>query len=264
MPKMLDLPITIARRFGRAIRKPGDEAVVRLFESFRLNPDERHRIAGEYPGELAKVFFGPKTRLVDKWLHYLDIYEQHFGLYRGADLKMLELGVFKGGSLEMWYQYFGPNSTIYGVDIDPACAAYETANTHIRIGSQDDAAFLRTVIAEMGTPDIIIDDGSHIAKHQEASFRVLFPMLKDGGLYVIEDLHTAYWRLWGGGYRRKGSAIELVKHMIDDMHAWYHDRPVETPAKTEIGAIHIYDSVVFIKKVSRRRPTHIRIPATGD
>lgn len=231
-------------------------------EGFRLDSARREEIRPGYDGELAKIFFGPKTRLVDKWLHYLERYEQHFGKYRGTSLKFLEIGVFKGGSLEMWRSYFGPTSRICGIDIDPECAAYETPGTTVRIGSQADPEFLASVVAEFGTPDIILDDGSHVAEHQEASFRTLFPLLKEGGLYVIEDLHTAYWPQWNGGYRRKGSAIEIVKDMIDDMHGWYHESPTSTPAQSEIGGIHIYDSMVFIEKKHRERPAYIRIPAT--
>jgi hypothetical protein len=119
------------------------------------------------------------------------------------------------------------------------------------------------VLAEIGPPDIILDDGSHVAKHQEISFRTLFPMLKEGGLYVMEDLHTAYWRDWGGGYRRRGTAIELIKDMIDDLHGWYHEEPTRTPAQSEIGAIHVYDSVVVIEKQHKRRPAHIQVPGVG-
>lgn len=231
-------------------------------EGFRLDSAVREEIRGGYEGPLADIFFGPKTRLVDKWLHYLPVYEKHFGPYRDTDLKFLEIGVFKGGSLEMWRKYFGPNSKICGIDIDPACADYETPGTTVRIGSQADPEFLRTVVDELGAPDIILDDGSHVAAHQDASFRTLFPLLKDGGLYVIEDLHTAYWPQWEGGYRRKGTAIELVKTMIDDMHGWYHDLGTSTPGQTEIGAIHVYDSMVFIEKQKKQRPAYIRIPAS--
>lgn len=233
-------------------------------DSFRLDSSVRNELGKEYQSDLAAVFFGPKTRIVDKWLHYLEIYEQHFAKYRGQDIKFLEIGVFKGGSLEMWRSYFGAQSKICGIDIDPACAAYATPGTTVKIGSQADPAFLKSVVAEFGTPDIILDDGSHVAKHQEVSFQTLFPLLAEGGLYIIEDLHTSYWPKWDGGYRRSGSAIELVKDMVDDLHGWYHDHPTTTPAQHEIGAIHIYDSMVFIEKKRRARPSYIRIPATGS
>jgi hypothetical protein len=231
---------------------------------YRLPSSRRGEFEEAYQGDLGRIFFGPKTRLVDKWLHYLEIYEHHFGAYRGKPLKFLEIGVFRGGSLEMWRSYFGDQAEICGVDIDPQCKAYETPGTRVRIGSQADPAFLKGVVAEFGAPDIILDDGSHVARHQEVSFKTLFPLLKEGGIYAIEDMHTAYWRQFGGGYRRKGSAIELVKDMIDDMHAWYHHRPTSTSAKTDIGGIHIYDSMVFIEKKRRTQPAYIRIPGSDE
>jgi hypothetical protein len=89
---------------------------------------------------------------------------------------------------------------------------------------------------------------------------ILFPLLKEGGLYVIEDLHTSYWPgVFAGGHRRDATAIGYIKQMMDDMHAWYHDSPVTTPAKTQIGAIHLYDSIAVIEKKTRPRPGHIQV-----
>lgn len=246
---------------NRFRKKPDDGFVEERLERYRLSGDERERLAEDYTGDLSKVFFGPKERLVDKWLHYLELYEKHFADLRGRDLNFLEIGVFKGGSLEMWRNYFGPAASICGIDIDPDCAGYETTGTKVRIGSQADPVFLRRVIDEIGAPDVILDDGSHVAEHQKVSFETLFPLLKEGGLYVIEDIHTAYWPFWNGGHRKPGTAIELVKDMIDDMHAWYHEAPTTTPAKESIGGIHMYDSIVFIEKKKKAMPAHIRIPA---
>ena len=209
---------------------------------------------------LASMFFEHRGRVVHKWVHYLDVYERHFATFRNTPVKMLEIGVFKGGSLEMWRKYFGDAATIFGIDVNPACAGYVSSPNQVRIGSQDDPVFLTGVVSEMGSPDIILDDGSHIARHQKKAFDVLFPLLKPGGLYVIEDLHTAYWpALYEGGHKRPGTAIELVKQMLDDMHAWYHNRPTTTPAKTEIGAIHMYNAVVVIEKVKNDPPGHVQI-----
>jgi len=168
---------------------------------------------------------------------------------------MLEIGVLEGGSLDLWRAYLGPSAVLFGIDIDPQCAAKVTPPSQVRIGSQDDPDFLREVISEMGEPDIILDDGSHVGRHQEASFRTLFPLLKNGGVYVIEDLHTAYWPgEWEGGYRRSGTAIEFVKQLIDDMHAWHHSKGETLASKAEIGNIHIADSIVFIEKCQVAHP----------
>ena len=118
--------------------------------------------------------------------------------------------------------------------------------------------FLQEVIKEMGAPDIVLDDGSHIGTIS-AELRNLSPHLAPGAIYVIEDLHTSYWPAFSGGYRRKGTAIEYIKLLIDDMHAWYHNIPVTTPAKTEIGAIHLYDSMVVIEKRRRGQPGHLQV-----
>jgi hypothetical protein len=226
----------------------------------RIDPHEKDAVASQTTGALAEVFFGHRGRIVHKWVHYLEIYERHFAPYRNTPVKMLEIGVFKGGSLEMWREYFGETATIFGVDINSDCAGYVTAPTQVRIGSQDDPLFLKKVILEMGTPDIVLDDGSHIGCHQRKSFDTLFPLLKPGALYVIEDLHTSYWpEPYAGGYRRETTAIGHIKQMIDDMHAWYHNSPVTTPAKTDIGAIHLYDSIVVIEKKRRQQPGHIQV-----
>jgi len=229
-------------------------------DSLRIDPGEKDVLASLTSGALADTFFRHHGRIVHKWIHYLEIYERHFAPYRNTPVKMLEIGVFKGGSLEMWREYFGESATIFGIDVNPDCAGYATAPNQVRIGSQDDPQFLERVVQEMGLPDIVLDDGSHIGRHQRRSFDVLFPLLKPGSLYVIEDLHTSYWpNEFAGGYRRKGTAIGHIKQMIDDMHAWYHTYPTMTPAKAEIGAIHIYDSIAFIEKKHRQQPGHIQI-----
>jgi hypothetical protein len=229
-------------------------------KNFWASPEEAARLAAETPGELAQLFFATQGRMIHKWPHYLPIYERYFAPYRGTPARLLEIGVSGGGSLDLWRRYLGPDAVIFGIDIDPACAGVVSPPNQVRIGSQADPKFLLRVIDEMGAPDIILDDGSHVAGHQRRTFHTLFPLLKEGGLYVIEDLHTAYWSDYDGGYRRPGTAIELVKRMIDDLHGWYHAKPRSTPARDEIGAIHVYDSLVVIEK--RRRPPP-RLVAVG-
>jgi hypothetical protein len=126
-------------------------------------------------------------------------------------VRFLEIGVSKGGSLDMWRSYFGPEAVIYGIDIDEACAQFDGRSAQVRIGSQDDPAFLASVVAEMGGVDVVLDDGSHDSRHIRASLDVLFPLLSEGGVYMMEDLHAAYWVSHSGGYRRPSSIMETVK-----------------------------------------------------
>ena len=211
------------------------------------------------PGELARLFFSTDGRVVNKWVHYLPIYERYFASYREKPAKILEIGVNQGGSLDLWRRYFGPDATIFGIDINPRCAERVTAPNQVRIGSQADPDFLRRVVGEMGNPDIVLDDGSHRAQHQRTSFETLFPLLAEGGLYVIEDTHTAYWRRFGGGYRRRGTAIELAKRVVDDMHAWYHDHATTTDAHHSIGAVAFFDSLIVFEKRRHGQPINIQV-----
>lgn len=206
------------------------------------------------PGPIEELFYSHAGRPMTKWTHYLPFYDRVFAPYRGAPVRMLEIGVLLGGSLELWRKYFGSQAVIFGVDLDPACATRADPPNQVRIGSQADPGFLRRVVAEMGGLDIIVDDGSHMAAHQRASFQALWPLLSPGGLYVIEDMHTAYWAHWEGGLRRPGTAVELVKQLIDDMHGWYHSEDERWAARDEIGSLLAADSIVAIRKCERRPP----------
>lgn len=230
------------------------------FEQQELDPSEASRLLEQETTEIGKLFYGHKGRVVHKWLHYPTVYEREFGLYRGKPVNFLEIGIFKGGSLELWRNYFGPDASIAGIDINPDCAGYVDPPNRAFIGSQADPAFLRSVIDEIGTPDIILDDGSHVASHQMASFKTLFPLLADGGIYVIEDLHTAYWPgFYEGGYRRSGTAIELAKTLVDDMHGWYHSKGGQLADGSSIVSVRFYDSIVVIEKGKSQMPQHIKV-----
>ena len=69
---------------------------------------------------LTRQFASHKGRLVWKWTHYLSLYHRHFAKFRGQKINILEIGIFKGGSLQFWKKYFGPQATIYGLDVNPA------------------------------------------------------------------------------------------------------------------------------------------------
>jgi hypothetical protein len=117
---------------------------------------------------------------------YLRHYAQALREYRDQAINVLEIGVAAGASLNMWLRYFS-KATIIGIDIDPACAALSRGRAAVKIGSQDDDAFM-TEVARAHPPSVVIDDGSHIAIHILRSFEAVFPLLLPGGTYVVEDL----------------------------------------------------------------------------
>ena len=184
-----------------------------------------------------------------KWLHYLPIYESLSDRWVGKPVRFFEIGVFQGGSLRLWRDYFGPDAMLTGIDINPACRQYNGLAGQVRIGSQADPKFLISVVEEMGGLDVLLDDGSHIGQHQQVSFETLFPLLSEGGLYVIEDLHTSCWGAWGGGFRRPGTGIEFLKSCVDAMHGHYqNDRLNTSAAIPEIESIQFFDSIAVITK----------------
>ncbi|MBI3675990.1 MAG: class I SAM-dependent methyltransferase [Proteobacteria bacterium] len=213
--------------------------------------------------DMHRAFYRADGPQVTKWTHYLSVYDRHLSRFRNADrpVRLLEIGVYKGGSLRLWREYFGKQAIIFGIDIDPRCAELDGLNGNVRIGSQSDSAFLKTVVAEMGGVDIVVDDGGHVSRHQIASFEILFPLLAADGIYICEDLHASYWRgKFAGGYRRRTTFVEFAKNIVDDMHADFHShRQGVHNAHRTIDCIHFYNSMAVIEKSPHDRPRHIRI-----
>lgn len=213
-----------------------------------------------YDGDLLELFAGNKGVVVHKWHHYIPIYDRYFAPFRGTKVKFLEIGVNKGGSLQMWRKYFGDDATLFGIDINPDCAAFDGQAGQVRIGSQADPAFLNKVIDEMGGVDLVLDDGSHRMPHVRASFEAIFPRLSDKGVYMIEDLHTAYLARFGGGYQGDDNFFGFVRELTDDLHRWYHNKGVRHPGLGDhISGVHIHDSIAVFDKQPVYRPTHSRV-----
>lgn len=213
-----------------------------------------------FEGDLLEIFAGIDGSIVHKWHHYIPIYDRYFSKYRDKNIRFLEIGVSQGGSLKMWRKYFGEHAIIYGVDINPDCLKFDGIDAKVRIGSQTDKQFLESVIREMGGIDVILDDGSHQMRHISKSFSFLFQKLNDGGLYMIEDLHTAYWRSFGGGYRSKSNFFNFISEIIDDMHRWYHLGGINHRSVSEnCSAVHIHDSIAIFEKGYVYKPCHSRV-----
>lgn len=214
-----------------------------------------------YDGDLLDIYTGNKGVKVHKWHHYIPLYDRYFSPWRNKPLRFLEIGVNNGGSLQMWRKFFGPDAVLCGIDIDPDCAQYDGQSAMVRIGSQDDPDFLKAVVEEMGGIDVVLDDGSHRMPHINKSLNVLFPMLEMGGIYMIEDLHTAYYPKFGGGFETEANFFNRVRDLIDDMHLWYHGhRPLKMrPLQRQISGIHVHDSIVVLEKAEANRPTHSRV-----
>ncbi len=182
-------------------------------------------LASDPPNEI-----DPLTRLAikhgtDKWGQhfYTPVYHNLFVHMRDKPVRLLEIGVggygfskVGGASLAMWADYF-PNGHILGVDVFAKKLELDP-RVQVCQGSQDDPVFLSYISKEHGPFDVIIDDGSHIPKQVVASFDILFPMLADCGLYVIEDVHTCFWPQFGGSALDGGATMYLAKTILEHLN----------------------------------------------
>lgn len=196
-------------------------------------------------------------KVMTKWAHYFEAYERELTRFRSKPVTFLEIGVFHGGSVPMWKEFFAEGSTLVFVDIDPGCKAHEIPGTKVEIGNQADPAFLASLAEKYGPFDVVLDDGSHVCPHQIASFNGLWPHLTARGVYMVEDCHTSYWPGFGGGYRNEASFIEFAKRLVDKLHSWYTDQdelfPLDQMAR-ELHSVRFYDSIVVCEKHADKQP----------
>jgi len=193
----------------------------------------------------------------DKWSQrhrYTPHYQHH--LRRRKVRRVLEMGIGGyenprrgGSSLKMWQWYF-PRATVVGLDLHPK--AVEGKRICVYQGDQTDPGILEQISREHGPFDFIVDDGSHVNEHVLESFEYLWPHLAVGGVYVIEDLETAYYPNYGGGPPREpGTSVELLKAIIDRINFSYiGDGRREHPLDGEVSGLHVYQGIAFIEKLS--------------
>lgn len=168
-------------------------------------------------------------KVSDKWGSYLVEYERLFAEYRERPVRLLEVGVQNGGSLEIWAKYF-PNATaIIGCDINKACAqlTYDDPRVSVVVGDANSEATYLEIAAAASEFDIIIDDGSHKSGDIVRTFARYFPHLAGDGLYIAEDLHCSYWKSFDGGLYAPYSSIMFFKRLADlvNHEHWGVDRP---------------------------------------
>ena len=235
--------------------------------------DTRAQPQSDPGGALYRAFLerGARAQKIHKWHHYFDIYERHFSPVRGQDIRMLEIGVQRGGSLELWKSYFGAASVIAGLDIDPACAALADERTKIYIGDQADPALLQRIVAEVGPFDIVLDDGGHRMSQMITSFEALYPKMNCPGVYLVEDTHTCSW---GGSFADRADGetfLRRAQRLTEVLNEWtgHHgmagfglppeqrerEIPVSEFCRTTHG-ICFYDSIVVFERRHRPEPWH--------
>lgn len=132
------------------------------------------------------------TSGTDKYEHgYCPFYHKYLEHLRQSNISLLEIGVQEEHSIHMWNAYF-PNADIHGIDIRfqrrTARATYHLLNVEL----QEFEEYTKTCQEW----DVIIDDGGHTMKQQQLALKLLWPKVKSGGIFIMEDLHTSseYYR----------------------------------------------------------------------
>jgi len=166
---------------------------------------------------LLELHLNHQGKVSDKWSIYLTEYDRIFEKYRDKPLRILEIGVQNGGSLEVWAKYFLNAKVIVGCDIDEKCAQLKFDDIRIKIvvGNANSNRVEKLISEFSDKFDIIIDDGSHTSSDIIKSFARYFPYLTEGGIYIAEDLHCSYWQEFEGGLYFPHSSLGFFKTLTD-------------------------------------------------
>jgi hypothetical protein len=267
-----DLDEEVRRSMYRAVTEnehPADQAravgdALRDTDSDQFLVNECYRLAFYLSDEWSAMSTNPlyahfsanrAAHVLDKWIHYFPIYTRHLDRFRGRPVKVLEIGVYRGGGLSMWARYLGPEASLVGLDIDEAAVRAVGGKFPVLLGDQEDPEVLRKLNDEYGPFDVIIDDGGHTMRQQIVTIETLFPLLNDGGSFIVEDCHTSYWPQFGGELHDPASFVEWTKPRVDDLHSRHHVGIDRTSVwATDMDGMHWYDSVVVFDKKRRFRP----------
>jgi hypothetical protein len=241
--------VSLLRRSFRPLMRwlsPQWRATSRGYNSCNYWPGEGSATV-EQPDNQFQTFFDNRKvgNVIWKWLHYFEIYERHFSRFRGREVHIAEIGVASGGSLEMWRDYFGPKAHIYGVDINPDCKVYERDGIKVFIGDQTDRSFWRDFRTKVPKLDIVIDDGGHKYEQQVVSLEELLPHLRPNGVYLCEDVFSAF--------NLFASYVGGLAHKLNEMRQRESFPPERTLVsdttvfQKRVNSIHLYPFVVVVE-----------------
>ncbi len=224
---------------------------------------------------LQSVGDNPQTKLAASGIY--ELYDEYFAAIRESPTVLLELGVAHGESLKTFAGYF-ENGRIIGIDNENRGLDFSShPNVRFEVGDQRDAARLSEVCAAHAPDgiDIVIADASHVGAWSLRSYRALFPFLKPGGLYIIEDWATGYWADWpdGGVFEDPAQSeqngplqkripthdygmVGFVKHLVDEVTS-SGIRPSMRAALTRpdrLEVMHVHKPIVVLRKARQPAP----------
>jgi hypothetical protein len=206
------------------------------------------------------------SQITDKYnLH--DYYNAYCNLSKKINVKkLLEIGIggyqstrMGGESLFSWAELF-PNAQLVALDYYDKSDIDKPIDCQIYKGSQDDPDVLKKIVDDHGFFDLIVDDGSHISRHIIYTFEFLFPYLSDGGVYIIEDVQTSYWKKFEGGLDNPDSSMNYFKSLLDSINS--QEILVEYPLfaahkfAAQVKSIRFEHNLIFIEKGENTYPSN--------
>lgn len=214
---------------------------------------------------ITEIHYNKTGKVSDKWETYLSSYDNLFYDFKNKHLNLLEVGVRNGGSLETWAEYFKNAKNIIGCDIDPRCKnlTYDDERVKVIVEDIKSKNTYEKINSYCDTLDIIIDDGSHNSIDILETFVNYFPMLNPGGVFVVEDTHTLYWKEWNNEKNNPFNAYIFFKKLIDviNFEFWKNEDTIENlfkeffishvPAFIKEGwieSIEFRNSLIIVKK----------------
>jgi len=187
---------------------------------------------------------------------YTPVYQDLMRPCRGKRVRLLEIGVGGfaqapgGESLRMWESYFR-RGRIYGVDLYDK-TALSGGRVQVFQCSQVDAPRLGALALEHGPFDFVIDDGSHLNAHQIETFGILWPHVRDGGVYIVEDVQTSYWPAYGGGalgapgYAQ--SCMQWFKNLADSVNLPEFLEPAPASLDATVASLAFHHNLIVVRK----------------
>ena len=152
-----------------------------------------------------------------KYDSYFPVYEALLQRYVDCKVTIVEVGVFNGGSLFMWRKFFGPKARIIGIDLNPDAREWEKDGFEIYIGDQSSETFWTELFQKVGKVDVLIDDGGHTNRQQIVTSHYAIQNINDGGVLIVEDVHTNYFREFGNPSRY--SFVKFAQRIVDGVNS---------------------------------------------
>jgi len=178
-----------------------------------------------------------------KWNNALAAYQRHLAPMAGQPLKLVEIGVQSGGSIQMWQAVLGAQCHVFGIDINAGVNKFQDAMTTLTIGDQANVAMWQGFYTSVAPQiDALIDDGGHEPHQMLVTLEQSFDHLSPGGVLAIEDIH-------GETY---------VESFFVRSSAFLGQRG----AQGTLGSVHVYPYVLLVAKAGNDQRVPILFTGT--